>query len=171
MQVEIGKIYEGKITGITKFGAFVSIDESTTGMVHISEIAHSYVNEITDHISEGQIVKVKVLGITDEGKISLSIKKTIDPPSQQNKPFRNDKPNGDRAGSKKPFRPAPRPRPVSTPYNGSDAPDTWEPRTAAPSDQSFEEMLNGFKQKSEEKMSELKKITENKRKGASRKGK
>lgn len=75
MQLEVGKIYEGKVTGITKFGAFVELDKDTTGMVHISEVANTFVNEIKDHLTEGQTVKVKVLNLGDDGKISLSIKK------------------------------------------------------------------------------------------------
>ena len=73
MQLEVGKIYEGKVTGITKFGAFVELDKDTTGMVHISEVANTFVNEIKDHLTEGQTVKVKVLNLGDDGKISLSI--------------------------------------------------------------------------------------------------
>lgn len=75
MQLEVGKIYEGKVSGITKFGAFVELDKDTTGMVHISEVANTFVNEIKDHLTEGQTVKVKVLNLGDDGKISLSIKK------------------------------------------------------------------------------------------------
>lgn len=75
MQLEVGKIYEGKVTGITKFGAFVELDKDTTGMVHISEVANTFVNEIKDHLTEGQTVKVKVLNLGDDGKISLSIKR------------------------------------------------------------------------------------------------
>lgn len=69
MGLEVGEIYEGKVTGITKFGAFVSLEEGHTGMVHISEIAPTFVNEIRDFVSEGQTVKVKVLSISEEGKI------------------------------------------------------------------------------------------------------
>ena len=60
MQLEVGNIYEGKVTGITKFGAFVELDKDTTGMVHISEVANTFVSEIKDHITEGETVKVKV---------------------------------------------------------------------------------------------------------------
>ena len=77
MQLEVGKIYEGKVTGITKFGAFIELDKDTTGMVHISEVANSFVNEIRDHLTEGQTVKVKVLSVGDDGKVSLSIKKAL----------------------------------------------------------------------------------------------
>ncbi len=75
MQPIVGEIFEGKVTGITKFGAFVSLPDGSNGLVHISEIANSYVNDVHDHVSEGQTVKVKVIGISDAGKINLSIKK------------------------------------------------------------------------------------------------
>ena len=79
MQLEVGKIYEGKVTGITKFGAFVELDKDTTGMVHISEVANTFVNDIKDHINEGDTVKVKVLSVGDDKKISLSIKALLAP--------------------------------------------------------------------------------------------
>ena len=75
MTFEVGTILEGKVTGITKFGAFVSLPEGRSGMVHISEIASSYVKEVTDHLSMGQQVRVIVLGEDERGRISLSIKK------------------------------------------------------------------------------------------------
>ena len=78
MQVEVGKIYDGKITGITNFGAFVDIDKETTGLVHISEVALEYVKDIKEHLNVGQDVKVKVVSIDEKGKINLSIKKAID---------------------------------------------------------------------------------------------
>lgn len=75
MQLTVGEIYEGKVTKIMGFGAFVALPEGKSGLVHISEIANTYVNQITDHISEGQLVKVKVISVGDDGKINLSIKK------------------------------------------------------------------------------------------------
>lgn len=86
MQLDVGKIYEGKVTGITKFGAFVELEPGTTGMVHISEVANTFVNEIKDFLTEGQTVKVKVLSVGEDGKISLSIKKAADnpPPRKDN---------------------------------------------------------------------------------------
>lgn len=77
MQLEVGAVLEGKVTGITKFGAFVELPEGKTGMVHISEVATAYVKEIREHITENQIVKVKVLGIDNDGRVSLSIKRAI----------------------------------------------------------------------------------------------
>ena len=68
MQPDVGKIYEGKVTGITKFGAFVELEPGVTGMVHISEVANTFVNEIRDHLTEGQQVKVKVLAVSEDGK-------------------------------------------------------------------------------------------------------
>ena len=81
MQVEIGKIYEGTVKNITKYGAFVDIhneeNEKVMGMVHISEISRSFVNEIRDFVTEGQVVRVKVIGINEQGKISLSMKQSL----------------------------------------------------------------------------------------------
>ncbi|MFY0545797.1 S1 RNA-binding domain-containing protein [Brevibacillus sp. H7] len=82
MGVEVGSKLEGKVTGITKFGAFVELPGGVTGLVHISEIADTYVKDIHDHLKIGDIVTVKVLNIR-EGKIGLSIKKTVERPSRQ----------------------------------------------------------------------------------------
>lgn len=78
MQLEVGKIVEGKITGITNFGAFVQMEGGKTGLVHISEVALTFVKDINDHLKEGDAVKVKVLSIDDNGKVSLSIKKALE---------------------------------------------------------------------------------------------
>lgn len=75
MQPEVGAIYEGRVTGITKFGAFVSLPNGASGLVHISEIADTYVKEVTDYLQQGQTVKVKVISIGEGNKINLSIKK------------------------------------------------------------------------------------------------
>ncbi|MCI8537258.1 MAG: S1 RNA-binding domain-containing protein [Oscillospiraceae bacterium] len=80
MEFGVGSVLEGKVTGITKFGAFVALPEGKSGLVHISEIAYSYVNDIKDHLTEGQTVKVKVIGIDDSNRINLSIKKALPPP-------------------------------------------------------------------------------------------
>ena len=80
MELIVGSIVDGKVTGITKFGAFVSLPEGRSGLVHISEIAYAYVNEVSDYLSVGQDVKVKIVGIDDNGRINLSIKKAQDPP-------------------------------------------------------------------------------------------
>lgn len=75
MSVEVGKIYSGKVSGLTKFGAFVKLESGESGMVHISEIADAYVSEVKDFLSEGQKVSVKVLNIDDKGRLNFSIKK------------------------------------------------------------------------------------------------
>ena len=82
MELAVGEVLEGKVTGITKFGAFVSLGGGKTGMVHISEIAHTYVNDISEHLSVGQDVKVKIIAMND-GKINLSIKKCLETPQRQ----------------------------------------------------------------------------------------
>lgn len=78
MDLVVGTILDGKVSGIMKFGAFVSLPGGKSGLVHISEIAHSYVNEVKDFLSEGQDVKVKIIGIDDAGRINLSIKKAVE---------------------------------------------------------------------------------------------
>jgi S1 RNA binding domain protein len=132
MQLEVGEILEGKVTGITKFGAFVELPGGKTGMVHISEIAPTFVKEIRDYVSEGQVVKVKVINILEDGKISLSMKK-VDPP----------------AGGR------------TQPVSRRDSYE-WTPRRSN-ENMSFEDMMNKFKQSSEEKMSDLKKYIDPKR--------
>ena len=78
MQIDIGSVYDGIVTGLTKFGAFVKLEDGTTGMVHISEVSNEYVNDISEHLAEGDKVKVKVIEINEKGKASLSIKKATD---------------------------------------------------------------------------------------------
>ena len=77
MQIEIGSVYEGTVTGLTNFGAFVKLPDGTTGMVHISEVAEEYVSDISERLSPGDTVKVKVVDINEKGKVSLSIKKAL----------------------------------------------------------------------------------------------
>jgi S1 RNA binding domain protein len=86
MEFGVGSILEGKVTGITKFGAFVALPGGRSGLVHISEIAYSYVNDVKDYLTEGQEVKVKVIGIDDNNRINLSIKKAMDPPPRPPRP-------------------------------------------------------------------------------------
>lgn len=144
MQLEVGKIVEGKVTGITKFGAFVDLGEGKTGMVHISEVAASYVKEITDFVKENDTVKVMILNIADDGKIALSIKRAQPKPQQQ-------------------ARQAPR-----QDFRGRGA-NEWTPRKQ-PENLSFEEMMSKFKQSSDEKMSDLKRTMDGKRGSYSRRG-
>ncbi|MDD4569381.1 MAG: S1 RNA-binding domain-containing protein [Tepidanaerobacteraceae bacterium] len=89
MPVEVGQIVEGKVTGITRFGAFVQLSDGVTGLVHISEVADSFVKDVNDFLKENDIVKVKVISISSDGKISLSIRKTKES-SHNRKPKEND---------------------------------------------------------------------------------
>ena len=86
MQLEVGEVFEGKVTGITKFGAFVAMPDGKNGLVHISEIANTYVNDVSEFVKEGETVKVKVIGIGENGKVNLSIKQTLPPPPRQGRP-------------------------------------------------------------------------------------
>ena len=80
MQLEVGSILEGKVTGITKFGAFISLEDGNTGLVHISEVADSYVKDVNEFLKVGDEVKVKVINIEDNGKIGLSIRQAKEKP-------------------------------------------------------------------------------------------
>ena len=133
MQLTVGQIVEGKITGITNFGVFADIGEGKSGMVHISEVARTYVNDINEFVKVGDTVKMKVLNIGEDGKISLSIKRALEPEKTESKERREK-------------------RSYSQPK--IDSSYTWMPRKAEP--QSFEEMMNRFKQTSDEKFSDLK---------------
>lgn len=165
MAIEVGMILEGKVSGLTKYGAFVDLPENKTGMVHISEVAPTFIQEIGDHVKVGQIVKVKVLALND-GKISLSMKQAL--PKEQQQPQRKSFDKGDRqprqGGNRsrqprQPYKPAP---PVTSPGDYE-----WQSsRKAAPS--SFEDMMSKFKQTSEDKMSDLKRGGESR--GYSRRG-
>ena len=134
MEPEVGRILEGKVTSIMKFGAFVALEGGRSGLVHISEIAPTYVNDVHDFLQEGQTVKVKVLS-TENGKINLSIKRTL--PQQERPAPRGPRPGGPRpAPQRGPARPAPPPVP-QTP------------------DQIFEDKLKQFMTASEGKMADL----------------
>lgn len=147
--LEIGTVVDGKVTGLTAFGAFVSLPDGTSGMVHISEVSSSYVEDIKDFLKEGQEVKVKIIGVNDQGKISLSIKKAMPE---------------DRSNSGKDRRRAPRPKRQKTP-------NVWQGQQKQSTEgMSFEDMMARFKQVSDEKMSDLKRTGEAKHGGYSRRG-
>lgn len=162
MAVEIGKIYEGKVTGITKFGAFVEVDDGTSGLVHISEVSNSFVNDINDILKIGDAVKVKVIKVNDDGKISMSIKQTE--PRPKSKSF-NKSSDGrisqeGRSGGKPQFKQrqsAPKPE-MNQDVVYSDG---FVQKTSG--DANFEDMLSKFKALSEEKMSDLKRAGDNRR--------
>ena len=102
MALEVGEVFEGKVTGITKFGAFVAMPDGKNGLVHISEIANTYVNDINEFVKEGQVVKVRVIGIGDGGKVNLSIKQAeaSAQPRPQRPRFNNNREGGNREGGR-----------------------------------------------------------------------
>ena len=138
MQLEVGMILDGKVTGITKFGAFVALSGGKSGLVHISEVANSYVSDINEHLKNGQEVKVKVIGITPEGKINLSIKKAVEAPPAEPRPQRRSE---DR----------PRPAAQAAPRQSYTPREVYQPQKSA--DQSFEDKLKQFMQESDSRMS------------------
>lgn len=143
-EISVGSILDGKVTGITKFGAFVALPEGKSGLVHISEIAYSYVNQVSDHLKEGQEVKVKVIGIDQSNRINLSIKQVAPPPQRPARPAGGGRPH--QGGGPRPMgyvRPAPK----------------------EPTD--FEDRLKQFMQSSDSKLSELRYIE---KKGGNRRG-
>ncbi len=93
MEWQIGEILEGRVTGITKYGAFVALPGGKSGLVHISEVANAFVSNVADHVQVGQAVKVMLLSVTPEGKINLSIKRTLtDAPKAEPRPRRQEAP-------------------------------------------------------------------------------
>lgn len=147
MALEVGSVVKGNVTGVMKFGAFVALPDDKSGMVHISEISHEYVNDINDAIKVGDEVTVKVISI-DNGKISLSIKANLEKPAPKPKQKR----------PRKPYVPAPK---VTSPGDFQ-----WEDSKNDGS--SFEDMMSRFKKTSEDKMSDLKRGNESR--GYSRRG-
>ena len=136
MELTVGAILEGKVKSITNFGAFIALPENKTGMVHISEVANAYVSDIRQHLTEGQDVKVVVIG-NENGKINLSIKRLAAKPQQDapaTRPQRNSAPA--QKSESRPARTAPTPPPA--------------PKTA---DQLFEERLRAFMTESDSKIS------------------
>ena len=142
MQPTVGEILEGKVTGITKFGAFVSLPDGTSGLVHISEIANTFVNDVHDFVSEGQTVKVKIIGVNENGKINLSIKKAMPPeprPEGEQRPQRPYQPRQD--------------RPPRQSYQ-QHAPQSFQKSSAPPAEASFEDKLKQFMQDSDSRISD-----------------
>ncbi|GGM36613.1 hypothetical protein GCM10011351_23410 [Paraliobacillus quinghaiensis] len=93
MSIEVGSKLQGKITGITNFGAFVELPEGKTGLVHISEVADNYVKDINEHLTVGDEVTVKVINVGEDGKVGLSIKKAKDNPKQDRRKKNNNPKN------------------------------------------------------------------------------
>ena len=152
MSIEVGSKLQGKVTGITHFGAFVELPEGSTGLVHISEVADNYVKDINDHLKVGDQVEVKVINVEKDGKIGLSIKKAIEKKepettqsSYQQRP-RYNRGNDSRGGGRNDSRGG----------RGNDS---------RPQRESFEQKMARFLKDSEERMSSLKRNTESKRGG------
>lgn len=147
MDLVVGAVVDGKVTGIMKFGAFVSLPGGKSGLVHISEIAYSYVNEVSDFLKEGQEVKVKIIGVDENGRINLSIKKAQEPPAQQQPPKRrqfNQAGNGSGGSSN-----AGQPRTFAKPAQPAAEP-------------SFEDKLKQFMADSDSKISGIKQYSDRK---------
>ena len=141
MDVEVGAILEGKVSGITNFGVFVDIGE-TTGMVHISEVARNYVKDLKEFVQVGQTVKVKIISVSPEGKIALSMKQAEEPERREERRLqRRDR----------------------EPARVSRGADSFEFRPKQQESLSFEDMLSKFKQTSDEKLSGMKKSDGNRR--------
>ena len=140
MELTVGAVLEGKVKSITNFGAFISLPDNRTGLVHISEVANTYVSDVRQHLTEGQDVKVKVLSAED-GKINLSIKRLEARPQREfNGPRREGAPG-------RPANAAPTPPPA--------------PKTA---DQLFEEKLKAFMSESDSKISSLRQYSDHRTK-------
>ena len=155
MELTVGAVFEGKVKSITNFGAFIALPENKTGMVHISEVANAYVSDIRQHLTEGQDVKVMVIG-NENGKINLSIKRLEPKPQREgSRPdFRSNRP----AGSRPNFgqnRPSAKPAPVQN----------AAPKTV---DQLFEEKLKAFMSESDSKISSIKQYSEHRTKSRRR---
>ncbi|MCA1032825.1 RNA-binding protein S1 [Bacillus timonensis] len=144
MSIEVGSKLQGKVTGITNFGAFVELAEGSTGLVHISEVADNYVKDINDHLKVGDEVEVKVINVEQDGKIGLSIKKAKETPQaqqqQQHRPRNNRNDNrGNRNNQRNNFESRPK--------------------------ESFEQKMSRFLKDSEDRLTSLKRHTESKRGG------
>ena len=139
MQLKVGEIVEGTVKSLTKFGAFVSLGENMTGLVHISEVAHAYVSDLHDYLTEGQTVKVMVIGL-DNGKINLSIKRTLPAPTRE----QNQRPRQSYQQNRQQERP-------------QSAPDK-------PQQKSFDDMLKQFMSESDSKMSSIRAYSDHKTK-------
>ena len=153
MEVEVGSIVEGKVTGITKFGAFVRLPDGSSGLVHISEIANAFVSDVNDYLHLGDPVRVKIISVNEAGKINLSIKQVETP----------DVP--------KPSRPAQQSRPVTQtrPTSGFRPPDQDREVLGPSNDASFEDKLKRFMQVSDSKVSDSKLYADRKGGGRRRK--
>lgn len=170
MAIEVGNVFEGRVTGVKPFGAFVALPEGRVGMVHISEVSNEYVQDINTVLHDGDTVKVQVIQVAPDGKIALSIKRLLPRPARTD---RGPRPGGPRSGapregghfggSRGGGRP---PRERGRGPAREAAPRVWQPKAPVRSDNlSFEDMMSRFKSQSEEKMADLDHETNNRRGG------
>lgn len=145
MEPQVGSILEGKVTSIMKFGAFVALEGGGSGLVHISEIANSFVEDVHDHLQTGQAVKVLVLS-AENGRVNLSIKKAL--PQQERRAPRPPRTGSAPQTGARPAQPQARTRPEPLPPSG---------------DQDFEDKLKRFLSSSEGKMADLNRSMDGKR--------
>ena len=151
MELTVGTVLEGKVKSITNFGAFISLPENKTGMVHISEVANAYVSDIRQHLTEGQDVKVVIIG-NENGKINLSIKRLEPKPQRENAPRPGGNFRNNNSGTA--------PRRENNSYQGQ---NNSRPQRSAPvqpaapktADQLFEEKLKAFMSESDTKLSSM----------------
>ena len=173
MAIEVGNVFEGRVTGVKPFGAFVALPEGRVGMVHISEVSNEYVQDINTVLHDGDAVKVQVINIAPDGKIALSIKRLLPPVPRQPREghpagprpggFRNGQEGGRSGGARGAGR---APREGGRGSAREAAPRVWQPKAPAKSDNlSFEDMMSRFKSQSEEKMADLDHETNNRRGG------
>lgn len=147
MKLETGTILSGKVTGITKFGAFVTIAPGKSGLVHISEIASTYVNDIHEFLTEGQEVNVKIINVDDNGRLNLSIKAALPAPAPKKEESRPHARSGGHRSNSAQAAPVQRP--------------SYQVRTVQPSaDASFEDKLKRFMQDSDNKMAGLRQYSD-----------
>lgn len=157
MAIEVGAILEGKIINITNFGAFVEVD-GKTGLVHISEIADTYVKDIRDFLQEGDTIQVKVLKVESDGKMSLSVKQA----NPEMKAREGTASQEESSGRERNFDD--KPRTEKKAYNRPPQNDEWSgnprPKPLEKGSQSFEDMMTRFQKDSEEKVAEFKRRSE-----------
>ena len=157
MSIEVGNILPGKVTGITNFGAFVDLGNRKTGLVHISEVSNSYIKDIKDVLTVGDEVQVKVMEISGDGKVSLSIRRASADSSEESveeKPkFQKSAPrNQEGQGFKKP-------------YSAKSAPSFQKKSPSQAKVNDFDAMMSSFLKDSEDRLTSLKRNTEGKRGG------
>ena len=163
MAIEVGNVFEGRVTGVKPFGAFVALPEGRVGMVHISEVSNEFVQDIAAVLHDGDTVKVQVINVAPDGKIALSIKRLLPPPPRQPREGRGPRPGAPRDGGRS-GAPRGAGRPPRQPRDA--APRVWQPKAPARSDNlSFEYMMSRFKSQSEEKMADLDHETNTRRGG------